>query len=173
MGSSKHLVPGFKSLRIFCFPRAFLTLGQTLLFLFITKSPCGFILVYVDDILLTGSDPIAFTSLIQVMGAQFALKDLGSISFFLGMEVVHTATGLFLSHYRYISDLLHRFNMQDAKPISTPLTLKSDLHLAFVIALFDGSNYRQLIRSLQYLSLTYPDLSFAISRLVHHLTNLH
>ncbi|GKV41686.1 hypothetical protein SLEP1_g49185 [Rubroshorea leprosula] len=87
-----------------------------------------------------------------VMGNRFALKDLGSISFFLGIEAIQTTA--------------------DAKLVSTPFAPKSDLHLAFGNSLFDGSTYQQLIGSLQYLSLTCPNLSFAVSSLAQLCTIL-
>lgn len=64
------------------------------------------LLVYVDDIIVTGTHPTAIFSIINKLGGEFALKDLGDIHYFLGVEVTKSPSGLLLSQRRYISDLL-------------------------------------------------------------------
>ncbi|GKV37501.1 hypothetical protein SLEP1_g45527 [Rubroshorea leprosula] len=105
-----------------------------------------------------GSDPCAVHSLIWVMGTHFSLKDLGSLSFFLGVKTIPTTDGLFLSQHWYIADLLHQYNMHEAKLVTTPLASFSPLHLTSSSPLSDGSAYQRLLSSLQYLALTRPDL---------------
>ncbi|GKV47871.1 hypothetical protein SLEP1_g54727 [Rubroshorea leprosula] len=101
------------------------------------------------------------------MGARFSLKDLWPLSFFLGVEVIPTVIGLFLSQHRYIIDLLQQYNMHEAKPMPTPLAASTSLHLGSGSPLFDGSSYRRLLGSLQYLALTCPDLCFARALSLH------
>lgn len=93
-------------------------------YLFIRHSSEGitYLLVYVDDIIFTGSTLTGLQSVISNLEHEFALKDLGQLSFFLGIEATWNSTGIFLSQRRYIEDLLSRANMQGAKPVSTPLT---------------------------------------------------
>lgn len=66
-----------------------------------------YLIVYVDDIILTSPDTHALDPFVKQLAYCFALKDLGSLSFFLGVEVVATTHGLFLSQKNYIIDLLH------------------------------------------------------------------
>ncbi|GKV20012.1 hypothetical protein SLEP1_g30193 [Rubroshorea leprosula] len=135
-----------------------------------------YFLVYVDDIIITGSDSSAVQSLIQIMGARFSLKDLGPLNFFLGVEAIPTAAGLFLSQHRYVTDLLQQYNMHEAKPVPTPLAASTSLHLGSGSPLSDGSIYRWLLGSLQYLALTRPDLCFAVNKLsqfMHQPTDAH
>ncbi|GKV11820.1 hypothetical protein SLEP1_g23039 [Rubroshorea leprosula] len=102
------------------------------LFIYHHGSTWIYFLVYVDDIIITGSDPSAVQSFIQVMGARFSLKDLGPLSFFLGVEAIPTSAGLLLSQHQYIINLLHQYNMHEAKPVTTPLAISPPLHLNYV-----------------------------------------
>lgn len=65
-----------------------------------------YILIYVDDIIIIGSSTSAVSHLIAQLRDDFAVKDLGPLSYFLGIQVSHTSKGLFLSQKKYISDLL-------------------------------------------------------------------
>lgn len=77
--------------------------------------------IYVDDIVITGSSQEAIDKLIQRLSTDFAIKDLGTLHYFLGVETRHDEKGLILTQHKYMIDLLHRTNMQDCKPISTPM----------------------------------------------------
>ncbi|GKU99951.1 hypothetical protein SLEP1_g12725 [Rubroshorea leprosula] len=126
-----------------------------------------YFLVYVDDILLIGNDSGLLRSLVHKMGQCFSLKDLGPLTFFLGIEVIQTHARLLLSQHKYILDILCRANMDDAKPVSTPLPSSANLSSLAGSALSNGSEYRRILGSLQYLTLTWPDISFAPSLSLH------
>lgn len=79
-----------------------------------------YLLIYVDDILITGNNPNCITQLTQDMSRRFSMKDLGSLHYFLGTEVYGSTNGMHLSQSKYILDLLTRTNMLDCKPVSTP-----------------------------------------------------
>lgn len=91
------------------------------LFLYHHGSVNLFILVYVDDILFTGNDNIMIVTIIKKLSEPFTLKDLGQLTYFLGIEVMYCKEGLFLSQHKYITDILHRHHMQGAKSVSTPV----------------------------------------------------
>jgi hypothetical protein len=80
-----------------------------------------FILVYVDGIIIAGSSSSATDVFLQDLNADFALKDLGPLHYFLGIEVQRTATGLVLHQEKYANDLLRRVGMLGYKPAITPL----------------------------------------------------
>ena len=80
--------------------------SETSLFLRRVGTDLLLILIYVDDIIITGNDSRAVTRLIQELGREFSLKDLGPLYYFLGMECHRTPLGLFLSQQKYIRDLL-------------------------------------------------------------------
>jgi Reverse transcriptase (RNA-dependent DNA polymerase) len=85
------------------------------------------ILIYVDDIIITGSDAQAVQSCINQLSSQFALKDLGTLNFFLGIEARFCDQGLTLTQTKYILDLLKKVNMIDAKPCLTPMATGATL----------------------------------------------
>jgi hypothetical protein len=93
-----------------------------------------------------------------------ALKDLGRLNFFLGVEAAWHPDGLHLSQQRYIHDLLTKTNMLLAKPISTPLSASTTLSRFEGSTITDPTSYRSTVGSLQYLSLTRPDIAFAVNK---------
>lgn len=84
------------------------------------------LLLYVDDILLTGSNPILFKSLICELSRRFAMKDLGNLHYFLGIQVQSNSSGLFLSQTMYVEEILHQASMSTCNPMHTPLPLRLD-----------------------------------------------
>jgi hypothetical protein len=86
-----------------------------------------FILIYVDDIIITSSKPEAIDDLLLSLTHDFAVKDLGTLNFFLGIEVLSNPHGIILSQHRYIMDLLHRTKISEAKPITTPMASTTSL----------------------------------------------
>jgi len=79
-----------------------------------------YILIYVDDILFTGTSTSHIASVIAKLQQVFKLKDLGNLSYFLGIQAVRSSQGLHLRQAKYISDLLSRSKMMGAKPFSSP-----------------------------------------------------
>ena len=133
-------------------------------------------LVYVDDIIITGNSPTQISRFIQSLSTRFSLKDLGDLTFFLGIEVSRTSAGLHLTQSRYIADLLHKANMTNAKAVATPMESNSSLTLLSGHQLDDSTEYRTIVGSLQYLSLTRPDISFSVNKLsqfMHRSTTEH
>ncbi|RVW68255.1 Retrovirus-related Pol polyprotein from transposon RE1 [Vitis vinifera] len=119
-----------------------------------------YLLLYVDDMVLTGTNPALIKTLITGLSKEFAMKDLGSLHYFLGVEVQHNSQDLFLSQTKYALDLLQRADMIEAKPISTPFVVGQ--HLSTIEKLFsDPTLFRSLAGALQYLTITRPDLSFS------------
>ncbi|BBH07387.1 transposable element gene, partial [Prunus dulcis] len=112
-----------------------------------------------------GNNSTLVAKFIQLLATRFSVKDLGSLHYFLGVEVLPTATGLFLSQQKYIHDLLVNAKMDGAKAVSTPLSTTDSLMLHDGSPLTDPTPYRRLVGGLQYLSLTRPDISFAVNKL--------
>jgi hypothetical protein len=122
------------------------------------------LLIYVDDILLTGNSESHLLKLIADLGHFFSMKDLGRLHYFLGLEAILTSQGLSLTQTKYALDLLQCTNMSHAKPCSSPAANGKKL------AMFDGDplpdpiEYCSVVGTLQYLTLTRPDLSFAVNQ---------
>jgi hypothetical protein len=144
------------------------------LFLYHIATATMFLLIYVDDIIIVSSVPTAIDKLLQLLSNDFAVKNLGTLHYFLGIEVIPVKDGLLLSQQRYIRDLLSKTNMTEAKPVSSPMASSSTLS-AFT-GVEDPTLHRSVVGSLQYLSFTRPNLAFAVSRVcqfMHRPTKLH
>ena len=121
------------------------------------------VLVYVDDILVTGPSPSVCNLFIQMLRTIFPVKDLGPLHYFLGLEVHRSSEGLFLHQTKYILDLLRKTNIDGAKPCCTPLgSTKLDHTGPF---LSNPTEYRSIVGGLQYLTWTRPDLSFVVNQI--------
>uniref|UniRef100_A0A2N9IA64 Reverse transcriptase Ty1/copia-type domain-containing protein n=1 Tax=Fagus sylvatica TaxID=28930 RepID=A0A2N9IA64_FAGSY len=135
------------------------------LFIYKHRSLTMFILIYVDDIIITSSQPSAIDDLLTSLTHDFAVKDLGPLNFFLGIEVLSTPHGILLSQQRYIMDLLIRTKMNEAKPITTPMASTTSLSAFDGEPFPDHTLYRSTVGALQYLGLTRPDIAFPVNKL--------
>ncbi|KAG8480777.1 hypothetical protein CXB51_025440 [Gossypium anomalum] len=129
-----------------------------------TDARSVYFLVYVDDIIVTGGDCDEIDAIISCLDRQFSLKDLGELSFFLGLEVVRHQDRMHVSQKKYARELLERANMLNAKSVDTPMISSPTLTSLTGVPLSDGTLYRQVVGNLQYLCLTRLDLSFAVNK---------
>uniref|UniRef100_A0A2N9EQN2 Reverse transcriptase Ty1/copia-type domain-containing protein n=1 Tax=Fagus sylvatica TaxID=28930 RepID=A0A2N9EQN2_FAGSY len=135
-----------------------------------------YFLIYVDDIIITNSKTSAITELLTLLKSEFAIKDLGGLNFFLGIEVVPSVSGVLLTQQRYILDLLKRTNMATAKPVCSPMAPSTHLSLFEGEHFSDATLYCSTVGTLQYLSITRPDIAFTVNKLsqyMHQPTLLH
>ncbi|XP_015577713.2 uncharacterized mitochondrial protein AtMg00810-like [Ricinus communis] len=140
----------------------FCSLADPSLFIFHSDHGSLILLLYVDDILLTGSTFELVTSFIHLLSTEFSMKDLGPIHHFLGVEIAHTLTGLHLSQSHYALTILECSNVVECKPMSTPL----EIHPPFSSInplLDDPSHFRGIVGALQYLTLTRLNLSYSVN----------
>jgi hypothetical protein len=134
------------------------------LFIYKAHGITVFVLIYIDDIIITSSHPAAISQLINDLHESFALKDLGPLHFFLGVEATWHNDDLHLSQQRYIHDLLTKTNMLLAKPIATPMSASTTLNRFEGSTITDSTQYRSTVGSLQYLSLTRLDIAFTVNK---------
>jgi histone deacetylase 1/2 len=152
--------------------------ADTSLFFF-KKGPLTiFVLVYVDDIIVASSDVQGTKALLVALQQDFALKDLGDLHFFLGIEVTKKRDGLVLSQSRYARDILARSGMDKCKAVDTPLpsTQKLSIKDGDALGPEDSTKFRSLVGALQYLTMTRPDISFAVNKIcqfLHSPTTVH
>ena len=90
------------------------------------------------------------------------MKDLGPFNYFLGLEVSPSADGYYLTQAKYTSDLISRASITDSKIVGTPIEYNCRLNSHNNEPLSDATFYRQLVGSLIYLTVTLPDISYAI-----------
>ena len=125
------------------------------------------LLVYFDDIIVTGSSPVE----VSTLATRFSLKDLGCLNYSLGVKVTPSTVGIFLSQRKYITDLLHKSGMADTKPTSTPFSATYKLLKDYGDLLPSPTKYRALVGSLQYLSLNRPYMSLSTNKLAQFMQN--
>jgi hypothetical protein len=108
------------------------------------------LLLYVDDLFLTGNENLIAESKRNLV-AEFEMKDLGMMHYFLGLEVWQRPDGIFLNQGKYVVEILKRFGMLDCKAISTPMVANLKLLCDTTSETVDATIYRQMIGSLMYL----------------------
>ncbi|KAL9261896.1 Retrovirus-related Pol polyprotein from transposon RE1-like protein, partial [Drosera capensis] len=116
------------------------------------------LLLYVDDIVVIGNSHTLLSSFISALSSEFAMKDLGDIHYFLGIQVLRISTGLFLSQDKYILDLLCRFGLHTLKSTRSPLACRISLSSTDDILLSDPTKFRSLGTSSFGISLRPSDI---------------
>ncbi|RVW50549.1 Retrovirus-related Pol polyprotein from transposon RE1 [Vitis vinifera] len=144
---ARFVAKGFSQIHGLDFEDTFSPVADSSLFVHHTTAGTVYLLLYVDDMVLTGTNPTLIKTLITRLSKEFAMKDLGSLHYFLRVEVQHNSQGLFLSQTKYALDLLQRADMIEAKPISTPF----------------------VVEALQYLTITRSDLSFSVNSIFQYM----
>ena len=145
------------------------SLADASLFVLQKGSVCVYILIYVDDIIINGTSTAVVKQVTDRLAAKFSLKDLSELSYFLGLEAYRTPAGLHLTQTKYITDLLRKTNMADAKPVATPMSSSQVRILHSGDLLPNPSEYRATVGSLQYLGPTRPDIAFTVNRLSEYM----
>lgn len=140
-------------------------LSDTSLFIYHKDGVHAFLLVYVEDLLLTGNQSQFLKQFMAKLSTRFSLKHLGFPHYFLGIELISVKEDLLLSQHAYARDLLEKFQTSGAKPSCTPLCTSTPLKLYDGSVAAGATIFRSIIGALQYLTLTRPDLSFAINKL--------
>ncbi|KAL5779663.1 hypothetical protein ACOSQ2_010400 [Xanthoceras sorbifolium] len=138
--------------------------------LFIKRSPTGrisILIVYVDDIVLTGNYMKEMVTLKGLLAKEFEIKDLGNLKYFLGMEVARSQVGIAVSQRKYVLDLLKETGMMGCRPADTPMDSTTKLGAKGESGLVDKGRYQRLVGKLIYLSHTRPDIGFAVSYVSH------
>ncbi|KAK9049562.1 hypothetical protein SSX86_031470 [Deinandra increscens subsp. villosa] len=143
---------------------------DTSLFTYRKGTDIAYILLYVDDIILVTSSDRLRTQIMALLASEFAMKDLGPLTFFLGIAVTRpSSNSLFLSQHKYAREILQRAGLENCNPVSTPVDTQSKLSAKDGIPLPDLTEYRQLCGALQYLTITRPDISYAVQQVCMHM----
>ncbi|KAK3027311.1 hypothetical protein RJ639_040403 [Escallonia herrerae] len=125
------------------------------------------VLLYVDDMIITDSDLDDISILKQDLNHYFEMKDLGTLSYFLELEVSTVSDGNYLSQAKYASDLLSRAGLTDSKTASTPLESNVRFTPRDGAPLRDPTLYSTLVGSLVYLTVTRPDIAYVVHLIPH------
>lgn len=136
---------------------------HTLFMKFSHEGKISILIVYVDDTILTGDDMVEMDRLKKSLASEFEIKDLGSLRYFLGMEVARSRKGIVVSQWKYILDLLKETRMSGCRPSETSMDPNVKLWEKGKGAIVDMGRYQRLVGKLIYLSHTRPNIAFAVS----------
>nr|GEW28183.1 retrovirus-related Pol polyprotein from transposon TNT 1-94 [Tanacetum cinerariifolium] len=139
------------------------------LFIYSRGDTLFYILVYVDDIIVTGNNICTIDNIIFQLGSTFALKDLGPLNYFLGIEIVPHVSGILLFQKKNILELLQSVCLSNCNPVSSPTVTSSSLSLDDNSAFSNPVKYRQVVGSLQYVTLSRPDIAFAVNKVCQYM----
>ncbi|RVW31461.1 Retrovirus-related Pol polyprotein from transposon RE1 [Vitis vinifera] len=134
--------------------------------LFIKHSVTGGVttlLVYVDDIIVTGNDEREKHEVKQRLATEFEIKELRKLKYFLDIEVAYSTQGIFISQQKYVTDLLAETGKIRCKPVSTPMDPNHKLGEAKEEPVVDKRIYQRLVGRLIYLAHTRPDIAYSVS----------
>ena len=118
--------------------------------------------VYVDDIIITGSDHEGIELLKSYLNKHFHMKDLGILRYFLGIEVARSKEGIFLSQRKYVLDLLEETGLKGSKPVDTPMDSNIKFSKTDGEDFNDVERYRRLVAMLIYLTVTRPNITLSV-----------
>ena len=124
------------------------SLHDTALFVRKSSADITLILLYIDDMIITGNDSVGILSLQHFLSQHFEMKDLSTLSYFLGLEITSSSDGYYLSQAKYASDILFKAGITDNKTVSTPLEYNAKLTPLDGKPISDATRCRQLVGSL-------------------------
>ncbi|GKU96896.1 hypothetical protein SLEP1_g10077 [Rubroshorea leprosula] len=130
------------------------------------KSEDGKMLIvclYIYDLNYTGNDMVMFDKFKKSMMVEFEMSDLGLMHYYLGIEVNQSAAGIFISHKKYVQDILDKFRMKNCNPVNTPIEPGLKLVKNLGGKEINSTLYKQIVGSLMYLTATRPDIMHAVS----------
>eukprot|EP00253_Pinus_taeda_P034786 PITA_34786 len=130
-----------------------------------------YLVVYIDDILMTRNNESYIASIKKELNKGFEMTDLGYVHYYLGIAVTQHPKSIFLSQKKYIGDLLNRFGMIERNPLTTPMEQNINLTSIEGKEFEDATKYRQLVGSLNYLTTTRPNISFVVGILSRFMQN--
>ena len=125
--------------------------------------------IYVDDLIFTGNDKEMFDEFKASMKAEFEMTDLGRMKFFLGVEIVQNDEGIYIHQRKYALEILQRFEMENSNATKTLMVPGFKLAKDEGAAKLDATQYKQMIGSLMYLTVSRPDLMYVMSLASRHM----
>jgi len=132
--------------------------------LYVKKTDRGIvvIVIYVDDLIITKDSYVDIFDLKKLLKQKFEMKDLGELHYFLGIEVTQSPKGIWLLQKQYALNKLSEYGMTGCKPISIPLEQNVKLSADVGDLVEDTTMYRRIVGSLIYMTITRPDLNYAL-----------
>ena len=120
--------------------------------------------------IITGDDLSGIQELKDFLNQHFEMKDLGHLSYFLGLEITHSTDELYITQAKYVFELLSRVGLTDSKTVDTPVELSVHLTPLGGKPLSNLSLYKRLVGSLIYFTVTRPDISYVVHQVSQYLS---
>jgi hypothetical protein len=120
------------------------------------------VLVYVDDIIFGCNKDSLVQWFASTMEFEFEMSMIGELSFFLGLQITQRSEGMFISQEKYLREMLKRFQMEDSKPMGTPMVVEGKLSKDEDSPNVDQSSYRSMIGSLMYITTSHPNIMHVV-----------
>ena len=129
------------------------------------------ICLYVDDLIVTGSNIKDIEQFKKTMEAEFEMTDLGRLSYFLGMEFTYTTAGMVMHQKKYVGDILKRFNMISCNAVMSPIEVNLRLTKDESGDAVNETKFKQIVGSLRYLCNNRPDLAYSVGLISRFMSN--
>ena len=139
------------------------------LFLHCTSKDTILLLLYVDDMIITSDDLSDIQELKDFLSQQFETKDLGHLSYFLGLEITHSKDRLYITQAKYAFKLLLRAGLTNSKTVNIPVEFNAHLTPSGRKPLSNLSLYIRLVGNLVYLTVTHPNISYVVHQVSQYL----
>nr|GEY21321.1 hypothetical protein [Tanacetum cinerariifolium] len=114
--------------------------------------------VYVDDIIFGSTDPRYATLFSDLMNSRFKMSMIGEMTFFLGLQVNQSPSGIFVNQSKYVHEILKKYGLNTCDIVGTPMDIKDKLDLDQIRTLVDATKYRSMIGALMYLTSSRPNI---------------
>ncbi|XP_021811484.1 uncharacterized protein LOC110754690 [Prunus avium] len=121
-----------------------------------------FLLLYVDDIIITGSHSTVIQMVIDQLSKEFDMKHLGALHYFLGLQIQYPSNGIFIHQSKYIHHVLMKANLLDCKPCVMPYHPNHKLLKDDNFPYSDPAHFHSIVGALQYLTFTRPNIAYVV-----------
>jgi hypothetical protein len=145
---------------------------NTSLFVFWRGTNTVYLLLYVNDIVLTASSAALLQQIISTLKWEFAMKNLGPLHHFLGVSIQQQVDMLFLTQCQFALNILERDGMVDCKPVLMSVDTHATVSTESRPPIVDLTHFRSLIGAFHYLTFTHPDITYAIQQICLHMHDL-
>ena len=139
------------------------TTNHSIFYHHMSSRQCIYLIIYLDDIVITGNDQDGIQRMKQHLFSHFQTKDLGKLKYFVGIRITESKSSVIMSHRKYVLEILEETSMLDCKPVDTPMNPNVKLIPGQGESLRDPGRYQRLMGKLNYLTITHPDISFPVS----------